>query len=83
MLRARVLRQGDWKFGISLGQMQSSEVFPFLWPFLVPWFPPALVRGRLLSQTSSNYFFPFHIIKYKQMTEEVVGGKRGSAVSEL
>lgn len=43
----------------------------FPWPFLVPRFPPALVRGRLLSQMSSNFFFPFHIIKYKQMTEKV------------
>lgn len=63
--------------------MQSNEVFPFPRPLLVPWFPLALVRGGLLSQTSSNFFFPFHIIKYKQMTEKVRWWEAGGGSAGL
>lgn len=53
--------------------------FPFQRLLLVPRFPPALIRGRLLSQMSSNCFFPF--LYYKIQTNDrkgqVVGGRRG------
>lgn len=63
--------------------MQSNEVFPLPQPLLVLWFPPGFMRVRLLSQRSSIFFPPFHIIKYKQMTEKVRWWERGSAGSEL